>query len=124
MNKAKWYNLMLILTSLIVYLEWGKDSKMFLWQMELDIVLKSIKNPLTLLHPLVLMPLIGQLALLLTLFQTNPSKKLTYVGVLGLGLLILFIFFIGLIGFKWKIMLYSLPFLILAIVRIIQLRKN
>ena len=79
--KSKILNLTLILTSLIGYLEWGQDMSMFLFQGELDVISKLFTDPLSVLHPFTLLPLLGQILLLITLFQKNPSKVLTYVGI-------------------------------------------
>ena len=124
MNQGKFYTILLIIASLIVYLEWGSEQKMFLVQMEYEIILKSLSHPFSILHPFIVLPFIGQMMLIITLLQKNPSKFLTYFGVIGLGLLIAFIFIIGLISFNLKIILYSLPFIILSIYRFLQLKKS
>lgn len=124
MNKDKIFNLLLIVSSFIVYLEWGTDQKMFLVQMEYEIILKSLSHPTSILHPFIILPFIGQIILIITLFQNKPSKKLTYFALAGLGVLIVFIFFIGLIGVKLKIIFFSLPFMTLMMFRFYQLRKK
>lgn len=124
MKLEKLYNVLLILASLIVYLEWGGGQKMFLFQMEYDIILKSFKQPLSLLHPLIILPLMGQISLFITLFQQVPKKLLTYFGISGLSVLILFVFFIGLISLNLKIIVFSLPFLIVLILKLLHIRKK
>lgn len=69
--KAKILNLLLILTSLIGYLEWGKDASVFFFQAEAQILSKLFTDTQSVLHPLILLPLAGQLLLLITLFQKN-----------------------------------------------------
>jgi hypothetical protein len=39
-TKSKFFNLLLILTSLLGYLEWGKGHQMFLFQAEAEIFAK------------------------------------------------------------------------------------
>lgn len=122
--KIKSLNIGLILTSLLGYLEWGGGNSMFLAQAEWEIVLKLFSDPLAVFHPFVLLPLIGQLLLVLTLFQKEPSKKGTYWGIAGIGILLLFMFVIGLLSLNWKVLLSTIPFLILAIYTIRFLRKK
>lgn len=110
--KGKILNLCLILTSLIGYLEWGTDNSSFLFQTELEIFSKLISDPISAFHPFTILPLLGQILLAITLFQKKPSKVLSYIGLGGIGILLLFMFVIGLISLNYKIALSTLPFLI------------
>ena len=123
--KEKILNLILIVSSLFGYLEWGADQKMFLWQGEWDVITKLFTNPLSVIHPLTLLPLIGQICLLITLFQKQPSKRLTFAGLGGIALLFIVILIVGLISSNYKIFLSTLPFLITAMITIsYQLKKK
>lgn len=124
MKKNKTLNLCLILFSLIGYLEWGGDNSMFLFQGEIDLIQKFIENPTSIIHPFILLPFFGQAILVYSLFQKTPSKFLTYLGIGGIGILLLLMFFIGLISFNFKILLSTLPFLVTAILTIIHYRKS
>ncbi len=123
-NKSKILNLGLILTSLFGYLEWGTDMQMFLFQGEYEVVSKLIHDPMSVVHPFTLLPLIGQLLLLITLFQKQPSKWLTYMGLCGMGILLLFICIVGVIALNYKIALSTLPYLFVSFLTIRHLRKN
>lgn len=116
--KGKLFNLGLILSSLIGYLEWGTDNSMFLAQGELDILEKLFSDPMSVLHPLTLLPLLGQILLLITLFQKEPGKMLTYIGLGSIGLLLAFMFVIGIIGPNFKVLLSTIPFLVFSILAI------
>lgn len=122
--KSKILNACLILTSLLGYLEWGTDQKMFLLQGEMEILTKLFDDPLSALHPFTVLPLFGQILLLITLFQSKPSKLLTYSGLGCLSILLLFMFFIGLISFNYKIVLSTIPFIVTGILTIRNLRKT
>ena len=117
-------NALLILTSLLGYLEWGKDQHMFLGQMEYDILFQHSPNTDTFLHPFVLVPLLGQLLLLITLFQKTPNRILTFTGLGCLGVLLVFIFIIGVMGGHIKTALSAVPFIIVAILAIRVNRKK
>ena len=84
MIKSKLLNLLLILASLIGYLERGGKKICFLLQTEKEIILKLFTQPATVLHPFTVLPPIGQPLLVCTLFQKKPSKILTYTSMAGL----------------------------------------
>lgn len=117
-NKTKLLNLGLLLTSLIGYLEWGNDQHLFLFQGELDLLSKLFQDPLSVLHPLILLPLFGQVALIITLFQKQPGKKLTLFGLGGMGILLLVIFLAGVFGPNFKVIFSTLPFFAMGIVTV------
>lgn len=124
MNKKKLLNVCLILTSFIGYLEWGKNRSMFLIQGEFEIFYKLFTDPTSILHPLIILPLAGQVLLFITLFQNEPKRILTFLAIGFISILFLLIFFIGIIDPNYKILLSSLPFLILSSFTIVTLRKN
>ena len=122
--KSKIFNILLLLFSLIGYLEWGKDNSSFLFQAEREIVSKVFTDPASVIHPLTVLPLAGQIVLLLTLLQKRPSKRLTYIGMAGIGLLLALMFVIGIIDLNYKILLSTLPFLITGFFTIRHHRKK
>ena len=107
-------NLALLITSLICYLEWGGGNSGFLFQMEYELF-KQTDLTHSLTHVMVLAPLVGQLLLLVTLFQKTPGRRLTAIGVGLLSVLILMIFLVGILGLNYKILLSTLPFIITSI---------
>lgn len=116
MKKAKLLNLGLIITSLLGYLEWGKSNHEFLFESELFVLTKIFSEPMSVLHPFTVIPMLGQVILLITLFQKKPNKILTYSSIAGLGLLLGFMFIIGIMSLNFKILLSTLPFLILGFI--------
>lgn len=123
-RKTKILNLLLIISSLIGFLEWGKDQQLFLFQAEAEIITKIFSEPKSVLHPFILLPFVGQILLLITLFQNNPGKILTIISIAGLGLLLSFMFVIGILSANFKILLSTIPFLVISIFTIIHLRKK
>jgi peptidoglycan/LPS O-acetylase OafA/YrhL len=97
---------------------------MFLFQAEAEIVTKFFTDPLSVLHPFTVLPLLGQVLLLITLFQKKPGKILTYIGIGCIGILMVLMFFIGCISLNFKILLSTLPFLVLAFLTIRLHRKK
>lgn len=111
-------NVSLIIASMIGYLEWGQGRSVFLIQAEVEMFSKALADPLSVIHPFTLLPVLGQLALLVTVFQHTPSKVLTYVGIGGIGLLVGLMLFIGIIDTNVKIALSTLPFMVLSVIRV------
>ncbi|WP_162126163.1 hypothetical protein [Flavobacterium phycosphaerae] len=122
--KSKIFNSLLIISSLLGYLEWGKNSHSFLFQAEGEILSKLFTAPLTTLHPFTVLPLLSQIILLITLFQKTPGKTLTYISIVGLGLLLVFMLVIGLLSLNYKIIISTIPFLTVSVLAIKHYSKK
>lgn len=122
--KHKMLNAALILTSVIAYIEWGLDSSAFLLQVEVDMLKKLFTDPASVIHPFTVIPLAGQLMLLFTLFQQKPGRALTISGIACLGLLLLFVFLIGIRSGNIRMIASVLPFIIISIYTIVATRKK
>ncbi len=122
--KSKILNTSIIFCSLLGYLQWGKDQQIYLFQLELELLRKLFINPMSVIHPFTLLPLFGQLLLFTTLWQKQVSKRMTYLGIGCLGLLLLLIFIIGCMGLNLKIMLSAVPFILTSIVTILYHQKK
>ncbi|HMW36887.1 MAG TPA: hypothetical protein PK937_14565 [bacterium] len=114
----------LVLSSLIGYLEWGSGHYTFLVQAEFEIIRKFFTHTDAITHPMIALPLLGQALLLVTLFQNKPRPVIVLTGLLGLGVLLWFIFLIGLISLNLKITFAALPFLIVSIIVLYSMRKG
>jgi hypothetical protein len=121
--KAKILNGLLIVTSLFGYLEWGGNNHIFLIQAEVEIITKLITAPKSVMHPFVLLPLIGQVLLTITLLQKTPHQWLSYIGSACLGILLIFMFIIGIMSLNFKIICSTIPFLVILCYTFIYLKK-
>jgi len=110
----KTIHLFLILSSLLGYLEWGTSNKQFLIELEGTVILKLFSQPKSVLHPLILLPLVGQVLLLWNLFQKNVKTHLMLIGTGAIASLYGILFVIGILNLNMKILLSSLPFLFFA----------
>jgi hypothetical protein len=117
MNK-RIINLLLLLSSLVAYLEWGGGNHAFMFEAELELFFKAIDNPLSVLHPLVLIPFMGQLVLIITLFQNEPDRRLTFTGIGAFSLIMAFVLLSGILSANYKIVLSVIPFIITAVVAV------
>jgi hypothetical protein len=93
------------------YLEWGGGNAAFLAQAEYTMLFGRTTAPDAFLHPMVGLPLAGQLLIFFTLFQPTPSRRLTTIGAALLSVLILLITLAGALSLNGKIVLSTLPFL-------------
>ena len=114
MMKRRLLHIGLLLSSLLGYMAWGAGQDAFLVEAEYQL-LTGRGGDGAFSHPLVLLPMIGQLLLLFTIFQQVPSKLLTTIAILLLGILMLFVLLAGIFGQRWLMVLSVLPFLVLAI---------
>jgi hypothetical protein len=121
--KSKILSFLLLLTSLIGYLEWSGNSHMFLFQAEGETISKLFTDTASVLHPFILIPMIGQIMLTITVFQKKPTKILIYLSIGCLGLLLGFMFVIGLISLNYKIILSTIPFIIVSVIAIKHYRE-
>ena len=108
-------NGLLIVAFMLGYLEWGANNHAFIFQAIIPLF-TSMPNDLTgLFNPAVLIPLVGIILLLTSLFQREPNRKFTLAGLACLTTFMIFLLFIGVLSLNWKITLSSVPFLVLAI---------
>ena len=124
MNKIKLLNIALVLSSMLGYLQWGDNNSVILFKAEAEVIFKLFTDPGSAAHPFTLVPLFGQVFLIITLFQNTPDPTLTYIGMSCIGFLLLFILFIGIISLSLKVIVSTLPFVCLSIFQIVHLRKN
>lgn len=122
--KHKLLNAALIITSLFGYMEWGNGKSAFLFSAEIEVISRLFTDAKSAVHPLTIIPLLGQILLLLTLFQKEPSKVLTYIGIGALGVLLFFLLLIGVIDGNPKMAIAALPFLITSVLIMLLYRKE
>lgn len=120
----KLLNFGLLIFFLVGYLEWGQTESTYIFRGELDVLQKLFTDPMSVLHPLILIPFGGQLILLFTIFQNTPSRRLTLIGLACLSILILVIFLIGVMGLNFKMLGSTLPFIITGILVLKYNRKK
>ncbi len=114
MVRVKTLVLCLLVSSLFGYLEWGKEHAQFLCVIEWEILQKIATDPLSVLHPLVLLPMLGQLLLLAYLIIRKPNIWLLRIGIGSIAILIVLILIVGILAANLKIIISIVPFLILS----------
>ena len=95
MSIQKWLILALLISSGFGYLEWGQDQRAFFFEMEWTVFKKLLSNPSSVIHPLIILPLLGQCFLLWALFKSSNSNWVLKSGIYLLLPLFLLVFAIG-----------------------------
>ena len=115
LTKSKILNGLLIFTSLFGYLEWGVTNHSFIFEVEIELLPKIVSEPYSIVHPFIIIPLVGQVLLLTTLFQNSYKPFISIIGMSCIGLLLLFLFLIGCMSLNYKIILFSFPYICVSL---------
>ncbi|HEX5111791.1 MAG TPA: hypothetical protein VFV79_03025 [Saprospiraceae bacterium] len=118
---TKFLPLLILLSSLIGYLEWGGGNSGYLFSLEYDLIRKGMSSS-ELMHPFILLPLVGQIVLLISMFY--PKRALVITGILLLSVIMLMILLVGFLSMNVKIIFSAIPFLVLSVYYIISSRKD
>ncbi|MBK9983713.1 MAG: hypothetical protein IPP15_22910 [Saprospiraceae bacterium] len=110
----------LLLSFLVCYLEWGHDNSSFVFQVEYLVFFQKDHSANTFTHPLIIIPFLGQLLILFTIFQKKPGRRLTWIGLILLGILVLVILLVGLLSLNYKIILSTVPFILFSMLFIVK----
>ena len=116
-------SLLILVSSLIPYLSWGKTNHTFLFQAEWLVLNKLTSTPSAVMHPLIIVPLLSQL-LILIFGIISPKTTMVYLGILGLYLLIAFILFAGFLSGNIWIVLSCAPFIVCSTLFILLAKKK
>jgi len=106
----------LSLFPLLCYMEWGGSQSAFLYEAEYQVFFHSNTPGNTFSHPLVVLPLAGQLLLLISAFTKKPNRRMAIAGQLMLSLLVGLILVAGLLSLNSRMILSTLPFIIASVV--------
>lgn len=115
MSKTTLYPLLVLLSSFFLYFEWGTEQQSFLWQMELELFQKLGSNPGSLLHPLIFLPLLGQILLIYCALRPKASRIARISAIVLIASLVFFVALGGIMAGNYKMVLSILPFIILSI---------
>ncbi|MEY3399291.1 MAG: hypothetical protein RL220_1885 [Bacteroidota bacterium] len=114
MNR-KLINGLVILSSLLGYLEWGGGQTAMLGALEYDLLLGSLRKAENFFHPMIILPLIGQVLLLVTILMKKAPRILTFLGLACLSVIMIMLLLISVLDFNWKILASVAPFFGFAI---------
>lgn len=105
-------NIGLLLSFSICYLEWPGHAE-FIFQLQYTVFTTSdVVGVFT--HPLIIAPLIGEILILISLLKPKADKRFTLIGMLLLGIIVLLFLLIGLMGLNWRMIISTLPYLLIS----------
>jgi hypothetical protein len=107
---------LLLLSFQCCYLRWAGGHAAFIFQMEYELLFSNKVSASSFLHPAILLPLSGQVLLLISLFQHPPRRWFVIAGIALTVLLVLLILLAGLLSKDMVMILCCLPFIVLSIV--------
>ncbi|MBI5915210.1 MAG: hypothetical protein HY842_07530 [Bacteroidetes bacterium] len=117
-------NIGLFLAFNICYLEWGSDQSSFLFQIPFTIFAEKKDLLSTLTHPLIIFGFAGQLMLLVSAIRKVPNRIVNLIGWLCLAVIVLLVLLSGLLSFNWRILLSTVPFIVLSVLFFRNRRKK
>ncbi len=118
------FALLCLFSTFIIYFEWGTDQQEFLIEMEGEVLLKSFEQPKSVLHPLIIFPLIGQLLLVYIAIYPQARRILPILALSLFGILVFFVLLAGVSGGNTKMILFALPFVFLSSWWLIKRKKQ
>lgn len=107
-------NVLIILTSWLGYLEWGHSQSAFLIEVEWLLLSGQSTSASDFAHPIIFLPLTGQVLVLIALFQKIPSRRLTTLGLALIAVLLLLVSVVGLMSLNLRIFGSTLPFFVVS----------
>lgn len=114
---------LILISSLIPYLNWGGKNHAFLFQIELEIIKKLCSDPAQVIHPLIIIPVLSQV-IIITFGLFIPKVRPVYIGIIGLFLLVIFIFLGGFLSSNLWVILSAVPFVISSILFILLVKTS
>lgn len=108
------WNILLLISFLFGYLEWGNNQHLFIFQAITELYEKGKANPLSVLHPFILLPFIGMLLFLYTVFQKTPSRIISIIGAICMSTIMLMILLIAVLGPNFKMLGSVTPFFLIV----------
>lgn len=108
------WNILLLISFLFGYLEWGKNQHLFIYQAIAELYEKGKINPLSVLHPFIILPFVGMLLFLYTVFQKTPNRIITIIGAICMSSIMVMILIIGVLVPNFKMLGSVAPYFIIA----------
>lgn len=113
-----------IISFSICYMEWGGGNKAFLAQAEYDLLFKHKDILQSLLHPLILSGLTGQLLVLYNAFVPYKRRWPLLTASLLLSAVPAMIFLSAVLSMNIKMMLSVIPFVMFNIINLLYNKKQ
>jgi hypothetical protein len=98
------------------YLEWGGGNSAFVFQAQYTFFTGSLAGIVgSITHPVILVGLVGQLALVCGVVWTGHLRTVVFASVIAMMALALFLLFVGAVAKNPRTIVSVVPFLVLAV---------
>lgn len=114
---------LLLITFLICYLKWGQDQGGLIIVLEYKLIFEQAKSAESLIHPLVIIPFLGQIILIWNVIRKRPDRRIALGGMISLGILVLMITLVAFLSRNLFMILSIVPFWIVSIILIRSYKK-
>jgi hypothetical protein len=114
----------LFVTFLICYLDFGHDGSGFVGQIEYLIIKNLNVDISSLQNPLFILAFIGQILILISVFNSNHSNGLIFLGIKLLGVIVLLILIFGIFLLSIKMIVSTIPFICVVILYILKAKSK
>jgi hypothetical protein len=118
------FNIALIVTFLICYLDFGHDGSGFVGQIEYSVIKNLNAEISALQNPLFILAFIGQILILISVFNSNHSNGLIFLGIKLLGVIVLLILIFGVFLLNVKMIVSTIPFISVVILYILKVKSK
>ncbi|HRX28335.1 MAG TPA: hypothetical protein P5235_03055 [Saprospiraceae bacterium] len=115
---------LVFLSSLVGYLHWGSGNEALIGKLEMEMFGKFISEPSSLFHPFIILPLLGQLLLLYSLFTKSKNRKVLIISIICIGLLYFMILVVGIMSKSVLQMASTLPFFLSSALLVYKVRSS
>lgn len=114
----------LFISFFLGYLEWGKDSSAFVYEGFIEVVSNSKGLRSNFTHPLIVLPLIGEIIFITGVFNSQLQNKWLITALVLTGLLYVMILLAGVLSLNFKMILSATPYVSFAVGLIAVIRKE
>lgn len=111
-KNTRFLAVVVVVSGLFSYLEWGAAQHAFLFEVEYDLLFGTNRTPDNFSHPLVMLPIAGQILLLVTAFLKESNRWLLVTGILLQALLLGMVLLAGVLSLNLRICGSVLPFFV------------
>jgi hypothetical protein len=114
MSKKQLLSAGLFISFFFGYLEWGNGNTAFVYEGFLEVISNAKRLESNFTHPLIVLPLIGQIIFLSGTFKKTLKNQWFVAALILTGLLFVMILLAGVLSMNLKIIISCLPYLLFA----------
>jgi hypothetical protein len=123
LNRRRIFALLTLVSTLFGFMEWGGGNSTFVFSAEREVLRKIFENPISVFHPLIILPFVGQMILVISVIIPGINRWISISGIICAGLLFIMILLTGLFTLNVEVILSVMPFFIFSFMYLRSLNK-